>query len=136
MEKIISFKGRFIRQQKLRLPINEKLKKRAQVMRKSSTKAEVILWLQLHKKRFHGLDFTRQRVISFYIVDFYCPSLGLVIEVDGGIHESQVEYDDQRQRHLEQLGCKVFRTSNFLVEHVLSQVLSELEEFIIKEYSI
>ncbi len=57
------------------------------------TSAEKILWEHLKAKRFHNLKFRRQQIIKGFIVDLYCNSLELVIEVDGKIHDKQKEYD-------------------------------------------
>jgi very-short-patch-repair endonuclease len=56
-----------------------------------------------------GVRFRRQHAIGPFIVDFYCSECSLVIEVDGGIHELQIEQDAERQAFLEALGLKVLR---------------------------
>ena len=63
--------------------------KRAKELRQNMTPAEKILWQYLRAERFHNLKFRRQQIIEGFIVDFYCHSLRLVIEVDGEIHEHQ-----------------------------------------------
>jgi len=80
------------------------------------TKAEKELWYKtLAKRQFRGLRFLRQRAIDRYIVDFFCPELKLVIEVDGISHhyDDAVSYDIQRQEMLEALGYHVIRLSDF-----------------------
>jgi very-short-patch-repair endonuclease len=59
-------------------------------------------------------------------VDFYCPELKLIVEVDGGIHESQHEQDTERQALLEACGYKVLRFPSSSVETNLSAVLASL----------
>ena len=55
-------------------------------MRKNPTEAERAMWKILRKFRHSGFPFRRQHPIEFYIADFYCHNLRLVIEVDGEIH--------------------------------------------------
>ena len=64
--------------------------------------------------RTYPVRFQRQKPIDNYIVDFYCASHKLVIELDGGQHyeESGIEYDRQRTQVLERLGVRVLRFSN------------------------
>ena len=62
------------------------------------TSAEKILCEQLRAKRFHNFKFRRQQIIEGFIVDFYCHSLELLIEVDGKIHDKQKKYDAYRPR--------------------------------------
>ena len=46
----------------------------------------MLFWQQVHKGKFHGINFNRQKIIGNYIVDFYVPSLSLVIEIEGWSH--------------------------------------------------
>jgi len=89
------------------LPYNPALRDRARQLRKAGMLHEVLLWQQLKKKQFHGLDFDRQKIIGNYIVDFYCASASLVIEIDGSSHDHKIEYDQQRDAYLESLGLQV-----------------------------
>jgi very-short-patch-repair endonuclease len=125
-----------LQEHKLSLPANPKLKMRARALRKARNLPEVLFWLQVKNKQFHCLDFDRQKVIGNFIIDFYCTRLGLVVEIDGGIHETQEAYDDQRQKWLENQGCKVLRFSSLLVKNHIGQVLEEMEEFILHHYSL
>jgi very-short-patch-repair endonuclease len=52
------------------------------------TLPEVLLWEQLRGQRLEGLRFRRQHPIGPYVLDFYCPSAKLAIEVDGAVHDS------------------------------------------------
>ncbi|MFH0894401.1 MAG: DUF559 domain-containing protein, partial [Bacteroidota bacterium] len=63
------------------IPFNPELKERAKELRKAGNLAEVIFWKQVHRKKFWGIDFDRQKVIGNYIVDFFVKSLSLVIEI-------------------------------------------------------
>ena len=116
------------------LPENEDLSAFARKNRKAGNLAEVIFWIQVHRKMFYGLDFDRQKVIGNYIVDFYVKRLGLVVEIDGGSHNEKTEYDSQRDQYLESLGLKVFHTTDFDVLHHVSLVLNDLSNFIIENY--
>ena len=116
------------------LPENEDLSAFARKNRKAGNLAEVIFWMQVHRKMFYGLDFDRQKVIGNYIVDFYVKRLGLVVEIDGGSHNEKTEYDFQRDQYLESLGLKVFHTTDFDVLHHVSLVLNDLSNFIIENY--
>ena len=103
----------------------------ARVLRKSPTHAESILWSYLRQKPM-GYKFRRQHPISIYIADFYCHSLKLIIEVDGGIHlNSDVQKQDQeRQKNLESEDLFFIRCKNEDVEKNLENVIKRIEEFI------
>jgi len=116
------------------LPFNELLKDRARKLRHASTISEVLFWMQVNKKKYYGVDFDRQKIIGNYIVDFYIESLGLVIEIDGGIHKYQEEYDESRTIYLESLGLIVYRISDESVRFSMETVLVNLTDFIIKTF--
>ena len=86
----------------------------AKWLRKRETTAEMLLWDVLQKASSHGLKFYRQKPIDRYIVDFYCPRKKLVIEVDGGIHDSEMqqEKDALREEFLRTKGLRVLRFRN------------------------
>ena len=94
------------------LPINSELKEYAVEMRKNMTDEEKKVWYQ--NLRGHVPKFQRQRVIGNYIVDFFCPKLKLIIEIDGYHHfyEENKEYDNKRTEYLEKLGFYVLRFEN------------------------
>jgi hypothetical protein len=77
----------------LELPFNVNLKEKAKSLKYARNLTEVLFWTQVNKKKFHKLDFDRQRIIGNYIVDFYNKKLGLVIEIDGDSHDEKVGYD-------------------------------------------
>ena len=70
---------------------------RARQLRQTQTDAEALAWAFLRNRNCLGFKFRRQVVISGFIVDFYCPELRLVIELNGSVHDSQ----DQRLRDRE-----------------------------------
>jgi len=89
------------------LPFNPKLKERAKELRKAGMLHEVLMWNQLKRKQFKGLDFDRQKIIGNYIVDFYCAEKAVVIEADGASHQGREDYDAQRDAYLQGLGLTV-----------------------------
>ncbi len=118
------------------LPYNIKLKSRAKSLRKAGNYAEVVFWQQVHKGKFHKIDFDRQRIIGNFIVDFYIKTLGLIIEIDGESHDNKDDYDEKREEYLLSQGLNIFKTSNFRVLHDLGNVMKELELFIIENYAL
>ena len=89
---------------------NPALKKYARELRSESvSRAEKRLWKATLSRNQKGVKFKRQRPISYFIVDFFCQELGLIIEVDGNSHHSQGAYDQMRQEKLEQLGYVFLR---------------------------
>lgn len=85
---------------------------RAKELRNNPTEAERILWQHLRLRQFGGYKFRRQQPLGNYIVDFVCLGKRLVVEVDGGQHNSQHSYDEQRDAWLEQQGFRVLRFWN------------------------
>lgn len=118
----------------LNLPYNASLKSRAKTLRKAGNFSEVVFWKEVRNKSFWNIDFDRQRIIGNYIVDFYVKALGLVVEIDGEIHNFQEEYDEKREMYLKNLGLKVFRISTTKMLFDTENVMKELEQFIITEY--
>ncbi len=116
------------------LPSNRELSDYSRKNRKSGNIAEIVFWLQVHKKSFHGLDFDRQKIIGNYIVDFYVKRLGLVVEIDGGSHNEKEDYDARRDDFLESLGLKVFHTTDYDVLQHVDLVLDDLRDFIVNHY--
>jgi len=92
-------------------------------LRKSSIDAEQLLWQLLRNRKFYGYRFKRQYVIKPYIVDFFCSSSKLIIELDGSQHLDNKEYDDNRTLYLECLGYGVIRFWNNEVLQSLNFVL-------------
>ncbi len=88
----------------------------ARQMRRLPTPAEAKLWYYLRAGRLNGLHFRRQQVIDGFIADFYCHAVGLVIELDGGVHQDRVEYDAERDRILTERGLRILRLPNSAIE--------------------
>jgi very-short-patch-repair endonuclease len=67
----------------------KKLKPYAGSLRQNMTESEILLWSKIKGKQLANYIFYRQRIIGDYIVDFYCPKVKLIIELDGGQHFSE-----------------------------------------------
>ena len=116
------------------LPFNSHLKKLLPEKRKAGILCEVLFWKQVHRGKFHGIDFDRQRIIGNYIVDFYVNTLSLIIEIDGDSHDDKVEYDKIRTNYFIELGLKIFRVGDLEVKQHLDLVLSDLKDYLVREY--
>lgn len=99
----------------------------AKRLRQNLTPAEARLWSAIRNKQLARLRFRCQHPVGNFILDFYCPAHKLVIEIDGAIHNSQVEYDGERTSKLAEYGYTVLRFSNEQVVNNLPQVLAEIE---------
>ena len=96
----------------MQLPRSPELRANAQSLRKEMTPQERKLWFQFLRRL--NVRVNRQKVIGYYIVDFYCHSAKTVIELDGSLHfeEAGEAYDRQRDAYLRELGLMVLRYSN------------------------
>ncbi len=99
----------------------------AKILRKNMTMCEKLLWERLKLKQINGLRFRRQHPIDFFIADFYCHEVRLVIEIDGEIHNQQREYDDGRSAEMEKYSIKVIRFTNSEVENNIEEVIKNIE---------
>ncbi|WP_020484323.1 endonuclease domain-containing protein [Methylomonas sp. MK1] len=88
------------------------MKELARSLRKNQTNAEQVIWQQIRNRQLLGYKFRRQQVIGPFIVDFVCLEPKLVIEIDGGQHADQKQYDQDRSHYLQQLGYRVLRFWN------------------------
>jgi very-short-patch-repair endonuclease len=97
---------------------SEQMRARARQLRRDATGPERVLWKLLRDRRLSGVKFRRQHAVGPYIVDFYCPSHRLVVELDGRSHDDRGLDDRRRQDYLESIaGLKVFRVGNDDVLH-------------------
>ena len=105
----------------------------ARNLRDQQTPAEAVLWDILRNRNFCGAKFRRQHPIGRYIVDFYCDEAKLIVELDGGEHNTDRgrRYDSARTRVLESAGLHVSRFWNDDVfnelESLLDAIFSSLE---------
>ena len=100
----------------------------ARGMRRKLTDTEALLWQHLRASRLAGLHFRRQEPLFGFIADFYCHSSLLDVEVDGGIHKEQVEYDAGRDATLAAHGIRVLRIPAERVENDIKSVLIQIKE--------
>ena len=105
-------------------------KERRRSLRRSQTKAEKLLWRHIRNKNFFGLKFFRQYSVDSYILDYYCPTYKLAIELDGGQHaeEENQRHDKIRTDYLKSKGIEVMRFWNNEVMQNLEGVLEEIEK--------
>lgn len=103
------------------------LYEKAVEMRKNPTRAEAIIWEELKGKKL-GYKFRQQHIIDQFIVDFYCVKKGLVIEIDGEIHDRQKERDFEREKVLKSLGCEILRFTNEEVFDDLGGILNRIKK--------
>lgn len=103
---------------------------RAREMRSSMTEPEKRVWYGCLRQFPHR--FRRQRPFGPYIVDFYCASLKLVVEIDGDSHATAdgMVYDAERTAFLEGLGLRVVRFDNRDVMENLEGVYLRLQEML------
>ncbi len=104
----------------------------AKELRKEQTNAEKSLWKILRNRQLGNLKFYRQKVLGYYIADFYCPELKLVIEVDGDVHAlpEQIVHDTRRTYWLESEGFRVIRFTNQEVFGNISGVCEEILSYV------
>ena len=111
---------------------------RAKFLRESMTDAEKELWKLLSNNKFMGLRFRAQHPINRFIVDFYCHSIKLVIEIDGGVHNipENYEYDINREHELEKWDILVVRFSNQNVLEDMKTLTKRLIEICVERKSL
>jgi very-short-patch-repair endonuclease len=109
---------------------------RAREMRSKQTPQEIVVWELLRKRRFLNYKFIRQHPVfyridkgwvDFYIADFYCNRLKMIIEVDGKIHDFNRDYDRERDAKLNARGLQVIRIKNEEVNDIPG-IITYLEE--------
>ena len=114
---------------------NPNLKGLSTALRKNQTKEEKHLWYDFLRQ--YPVRFNRQKVLGPYIVDFYCASAKLVIELDGSQHYSEKGSDEDqiRDRYLNRLGIKVVRYSNLEINREFEAVCMDIVEHVKKRSS-
>ena len=113
------------------------LKMPSRELRGNMTDAEQLLWSRLRKKQLHGVQFYRQKPIGSYIVDFFAPGAGLVIEVDGSQHgeTDHLKRDKIRDGCLADMGLLVLRFNNREVLLEINAVLERISDEILRRKS-
>ena len=74
---------------------------RARALRREMTQAETKLWRMLRSRQIEGRRFRRQVPLGRYIADFVCHEAGLIVELDGGQHDSLSQQEADRSRFLQ-----------------------------------
>ena len=113
------------------LTYNKHHKHNASKLRQAGVLSEVLLWQQLQNRKLNGLNFRRQKRIGNYIVDFYCPSKNVIIEIDGCSHEDKGEYDAERDKYLEKLGLTIIHIQDHEIKQDLNEVMKFLENYLL-----
>jgi very-short-patch-repair endonuclease len=100
-------------------------------LRARLTPAEASFWNLVKNSRLDGRKFRRQHSIGKYILDFYCPSERLGIELDGQGHFNEIaaQYDYERKLFVQQFGIKVIRFENYLVFDEREYVADRIRSF-------
>jgi very-short-patch-repair endonuclease len=102
------------------------IQQRAKELRKKATPAERVLWERLRGRQLGGFKFRRQAPMGRFIADFYCAERKLIVELDGGIHDFQLEADQLRTEEMESFGYRVIRFKNEQVEKDIESVLNSI----------
>ena len=108
------------------------IKSYQKILRKHATDTEMKLWFFLRNRRFYGFKFRRQQVLKGFIVDFICYEKKLIVELDGGQHNEQEEYDINRTKILEKEGFHILRFWNHDFLQNKDEVLSVIYEALMK----
>ena len=103
----------------------------AKALRNRETFAEKLLWSRLRKNQLN-YHFRRQHPLSDYVVDFYCETLKLVIEVDGSIHADPIVAleDKNKEESLISYGLEVIRYTNEVVINDVDSVVKSIKNII------
>ena len=104
-----------------------------QLLRKTETPTERMLWKRLRGKQLDGYRFRQQHGFGPYVLDFYCPSLRLCIELDGEVHNKDDvrQKDEERTEFLIKNKIHILRFRNEEVEHHIENVLERIREFVL-----
>jgi len=90
------------------------------------TKHEWIFWNLVVRKKLTWHTFLRQKIIYSYILDFYCPTLKIWIEIDWEGHNYAIDYDEERTKILNEHGIKIIRYTNNEIEKKLEAVIQDV----------
>ena len=103
-------------------------------MRKIETRAEKLLWIRLRNRQVAGFKFRRQHPIGYFVSDFYCHEIKLIIELEGKIHDKkeQKEYDKLRKELIETWGYKIINFRNRQIYNDIENVMQCVKETALK----
>ena len=114
------------------------VKKRVRELRSKATDSEIILWRELRNRKLCGYKFLRQHPfvynpygfgVKYFVADFYCDIKKTVIELDGPIHESSLEYDQFRDMEMVNLGLHILRIKNEELLNII-EVIKKIETYL------
>jgi len=114
------------------------VKKRARELRSKATHSETLLWKELRNRKLCGYKFLRQHPIiynpngsgvKYFVADFYCDIKKTVIELDGPVHENNLEYDQFRDSEMVNLGIHILRIKNEDLQNI-DEVLKKIETYL------
>ena len=117
-------------QEKHRVMNTSQMKGLRRSLRKDGTRAEIALWKIIKGKKVAGLQFRRQFSVGNYILDFYCPTLRLAIELDGGYHSDEEIYEKDLNRDetlLKDYNIKTIRFTNDVVFYQPETIVNSIE---------
>ena len=100
----------------------------ARELRQHSTDAEILLWSRLRRKGIPGYRFRRQHPVGPYILDFACLRPRVAIELDGGQHYENPEYDRRRDEYLKSQDFEILHFPNHQIFEDLDAVLDQIYE--------
>ena len=122
--------------EKLQRKHNKEIVPTAKMLRKNLTAEEKHLWYDFLS--MYPIRFSRQKVLGKYIVDFYCPQAGLVVELDGSQHytEKGLREDAERTAFLEQYGLQILRIKNRRVRDNFKRVCEEIDAIVISKLEL
>ena len=133
--KFILTKSNLLNQDNNGIITNQRVKnkkiKLSRELRKNMTKAEKIFWDAVRNRKLFGLKFRRQQIIGGLVVDFYCDSLRLCVEIDGDVHtqDEQKEYDEEKNKILKSHDLNLLRVTNNEVLNDFKEVIQKIKEF-------
>ena len=104
----------------------------ARQLRKEQTETEKTVWQLLRDRKCSVFKFRRQHVIEGFVVDFYCHTYNLAIEIDGGVHDKQKEYDEIREDMLKQKNVSIIRIKAWQIVKDKNIVVQKINNFITK----
>ena len=116
--------------------LKDRMREVARGFRKQPTPTEALLWASLRKEGLEGRKFRRQQAIGPFVVDFYCSTARLIVEVDGGVHLDQAEKDRARQECLESLGFRFVRIPAEQLERDMPAALETIRRTLIERRAV
>lgn len=118
-------------EKKDRIFTRKDVRKLRKELRNNATEAEKRLWYLLKNKSLDSIKFRRQHSIGPYIMDFYCPSLKLCIELDGYGHETfeALQHDKKRTFFINYAGISVLRFSNLILYKSPDAIINSILNF-------